>query len=63
MVPFCWLFTGVDGSGLLPHFFMSTGDRTLLGDVDYGYIRDGAVGLTDEMVIGGLFDNILKCLM
>jgi hypothetical protein len=63
MVPFCWLFTGIDGSRLLPHFCMSTVDGAVWWDVGDGDVADGAVGSTDEMVIGWIFDNELKCLV
>jgi hypothetical protein len=42
---------------------MSTGDSTLLEGVDDEDVEDGADGLTDEMAIGGRFDNVTKCLV
>jgi hypothetical protein len=43
MVPFFWLFTGIDGSQLLPHFCMSTVDGAVWWDVGDGDVADGAV--------------------
>jgi hypothetical protein len=56
---------GVDGRGshLMPPLNMSPVDGTLLGGPGDGDVENGADGLTDEMAIGGRFDNVTKHLV
>jgi hypothetical protein len=42
---------------------MSTINGTVLWGAGDGDVADGAVGLTDEMFIGWVFDNVLKSLV